>query len=95
MPGPRRTHTPWRRTPVLRRPRPGHAQHLLAALRSRDVISVAKGRLIEQLGITAEDAFLLLVQGSQSSNTKLARVAEHVALSRSDQLRGCGRSQTR
>ena len=63
-----------------------HAQQLLAALRSRDVISVAKGRLMEQLGITAEDAFLLLVQWSQRSNTKLARVAEQVALSRSDHL---------
>jgi hypothetical protein len=48
---------------------------LIRALRSRDVIGQAKGILIAHYGISADDAFTLLVQFSQHTNTKLAEIA--------------------
>ncbi|SHN45086.1 ANTAR domain-containing protein [Cryptosporangium aurantiacum] len=59
--------------PVLAEAR--HADHLHAALRTRDLIGQAKGILIERHRISAENAFELLSVASQRSNQKLADVA--------------------
>ena len=48
---------------------------LKRALHNRDVIGQAKGILIAHYGISADDAFTLLVQFSQHTNTKLAEIA--------------------
>lgn len=45
------------------------------AVQTRDEIGQAKGILIERFGITGERAFDLLVESSQTTNTKLADVA--------------------
>jgi hypothetical protein len=60
------------------------ASHLHEALRSRDVIGQAKGILMERRGISAEEAFNVLRQTSQSLNVKLAQVAETLASRRAD-----------
>jgi GAF domain-containing protein len=51
---------------------------LEAALESRDVIGQAKGILMEREGITADDAFHMLVTASQHSNTKLKQIAQEL-----------------
>lgn len=51
------------------------------AMTTRDVIGQAKGILMERFKITHEQAFLLLVQASQSSNRKLHEVAAELASS--------------
>lgn len=48
------------------------------ALVSRDVIGQAKGRLMERFDIDAAEAFELLRQLSQESNTPIAQIAERV-----------------
>lgn len=48
------------------------------ALRSRDVIGQAKGMLMEQRSIDAQEAFNLLRQTSQRLNVKLRDVADHL-----------------
>jgi hypothetical protein len=48
------------------------------ALASRDAIGQAKGILMHQQSVTADEAFHLLRETSQLLNTKLHRVAEHV-----------------
>lgn len=53
-----------------------HIEHLVKALRSRDVIGRAKGILIERFRLTDDSAFRLLVEYSQENNMKLYNVAE-------------------
>lgn len=53
--------------------------HLTAALSARDVIGQAKGILMERHKLTAEQAFSVLIQASQESNTKLVDVAHQIA----------------
>jgi GAF domain-containing protein len=55
-----------------------HAEHLRAALVNRDLIGQAKGILMRDRRITAAEAFGLLRQRSQNSNTKLVDVAQQV-----------------
>lgn len=55
-------------------------EHLRQALVNRDVIGQAKGILMAQRRITAEEAFQLLTAASQRNNMKLARLAETVTL---------------
>jgi AmiR/NasT family two-component response regulator len=50
--------------------------NLQRALESRDVIGQAKGILTSRRGISAEEAFALLVRHSQDHNRKLRDVAE-------------------
>lgn len=52
---------------------------LREALRSRDVIGQAKGVLMAQSGVDADEAFRLLVRASQRENRKLRAVAAQVA----------------
>jgi GAF domain-containing protein len=54
-------------------------QQLEEALRSRDVIGQAKGVLMAQRKITADDAFDLLRRASQHRNVKLRDLADEVA----------------
>lgn len=54
-------------------------QQFRAAVISRDVIGQAKGRMIERYDIDAAEAFAMLRQMSQDSNTPLAVVANRVA----------------
>lgn len=49
-----------------------------SALDTRDVIGQAKGILMERHRLTAEQAFAVLVDISQQTNTKLRMVAEHL-----------------
>jgi hypothetical protein len=49
------------------------------ALESRDVIGQAKGILMQQGGIGADEAFRLLVRASQRENRKLREVAQRIA----------------
>ena len=51
-------------------------QGLHTALSSRDVIGQAKGILMERFGIDRQQAFSMLVESSQHTNMKLAKVAE-------------------
>lgn len=53
---------------------------LRAALTTRDIIGQAKGVLMERYKIDGDDAFALLVKGSQATQRKLREVAEMVAL---------------
>ena len=53
--------------------------NLRVALANRDVIGQAKGILMERYKITAEQAFDLLVAGSQRTHRKLHAVAEELA----------------
>ncbi|HXD28607.1 MAG TPA: ANTAR domain-containing protein [Arthrobacter sp.] len=55
------------------------ADQLRDAAESRDLIGQAKGILMERYKVTAAQAFLLLAHASSVSNTKLFRVAEHLA----------------
>lgn len=59
--------------------------HLRRAIDSRDVIGQAKGILMERQGISADDAFDLLVSTSQHLNIKLAELAGTVT-ARHDEL---------
>jgi hypothetical protein len=52
--------------------------NLERALLSRDVIGQAKGMLMAQRGITAEEAFDVLRSTSQNLNIKLAQIAEAI-----------------
>jgi hypothetical protein len=54
------------------------AASLERALLSRDVIGQAKGMLMAQRGITAEEAFDVLRSTSQNLNIKLAHIAEAI-----------------
>jgi hypothetical protein len=54
------------------------AGQLARALDSRDVIGQAKGILMERRGLTADDAFDVLVTASQSLNIKLTEIARTV-----------------
>jgi AmiR/NasT family two-component response regulator len=51
-------------------------------MRTRDIIGQAKGILMERFSITADQAFALLVRVSQSTNRKLADIAEELTMSR-------------
>ncbi|GAA1309732.1 hypothetical protein GCM10009634_75020 [Saccharothrix xinjiangensis] len=47
-------------------------------MHTRDLIGQAKGILMERHKITADEAFAMLVRSSQSANTKLRDVADHL-----------------
>lgn len=51
---------------------------LRTALASRDLLGQAKGILMERIRIDADTAFDLLTQASQTTNTKVRDVAEHL-----------------
>ena len=53
-------------------------QHLRDALASRDLIGQAKGILMAQSKITADEAFDLLRRASQRMNTKLTTIAQGI-----------------
>jgi hypothetical protein len=53
-------------------------QQFRSALVSRDIIGQAKGRLMERFDIDAAEAFELLKQMSQGSNTPIAQIAQGV-----------------
>lgn len=53
-----------------------HSAHLRTALESRAVIDQAKGIIMAVRGITADQAFMLLVEQSQRENRKVRVVAE-------------------
>ncbi|MCF6746267.1 GAF and ANTAR domain-containing protein [Blastococcus sp. KM273128] len=55
-----------------------HEQHLRAALASRDLIGQAKGILMNQFRLTADQAFQVLVRASSHTNRKLVDIAEEV-----------------
>ena len=57
-----------------------HDEQMLQALLSRDVIGQAKGILMAQQQVTAEEAFEILRRASQRMNMKLRELAERVAL---------------
>jgi GAF domain-containing protein len=52
-----------------------HEHHLNVALVNRDVLGQAKGILMQRDGLTALQAFQLLVRASQDTNMKIADVA--------------------
>jgi GAF domain-containing protein len=52
-----------------------HEHHLNAALVNRDMLGQAKGILMQRDGLTALQAFQLLVRASQDTNMKIADVA--------------------
>jgi GAF domain-containing protein len=54
------------------------ADNLTKALDSRDKIGQAKGILMRDLGISAEDAFELIRKTSQNRNIKVADIAEEI-----------------
>jgi hypothetical protein len=62
----------------------GHEQlgHLRRALDSRDVIGQAKGLVMAQRRVTADEAFELLAAASQRLNVKVRDIAEQVVRSR-------------
>lgn len=64
---------------------------LREAMTTRDLIGQAKGILMERFKLTGEQAFLLLVRASQTSNRKLHDIAEELAVS--GQLPGSGHSE--
>lgn len=51
---------------------------LQGALRSRDVIGMAKGILIERYKVSEDDAFAMLVRTSQEGHVKLRAVADYL-----------------
>ncbi|HVE95440.1 MAG TPA: GAF and ANTAR domain-containing protein [Pseudonocardiaceae bacterium] len=53
-------------------------EQLVQAIATRDLIGQAKGILMERHKITAEQAFMLLIQASQLTNIKLRDVAENL-----------------
>lgn len=54
---------------------------LRTALRTRDLIGQAKGILIERLKLNGDQAFAVLVHASQTTNRKLADIAEQLVTS--------------
>lgn len=54
---------------------------LREAMSTRDLIGQAKGILMERYKLTGDQAFLLLVRASQTSNRKLHEIAQELALS--------------
>ena len=54
-------------------------QELHRALHTRDMIGQAKGILMHQYGIDADQAFQVLVKASTTTNTKLREIAERLA----------------
>lgn len=56
-----------------------HDEQMEKALRGRDVIGQAKGILMAQQHVTADEAFDILRRASQSMNIKLRELAERVA----------------
>jgi transcriptional regulator with GAF, ATPase, and Fis domain len=54
-------------------------EHMNKAIRARDVIGQAKGILMERYKVTADQAFTLLAQVSQQTNTKLVDIARSLA----------------
>ncbi|GAA1338630.1 GAF and ANTAR domain-containing protein [Saccharothrix algeriensis] len=52
--------------------------HLAESVHTRDLIGQAKGILMERHKITADQAFALLVRGSQHTNTKVRDLAEQL-----------------
>ena len=61
------------------------------AVATRDLIGQAKGILMERYGITAGQAFMMLVRVSTDTNTKLLAVAEQLATTGSLPAIGNGR----
>jgi hypothetical protein len=59
------------------------AENLAEAMRSRAVIEQAKGMLMAEQQLTADDAFTLLTRLSQRSNRKLREVARELVERRS------------
>lgn len=57
---------------------------LQAALDSRAVIDMAKGKLMAQGGLSPDDAFALLVKASQRENVKLREIAQRIVYSSGD-----------
>lgn len=53
-------------------------EQLSEAVRTRDLIGQAKGILMERYGLTGEQAFAVLVRGSQQGNVKLRQLAEQL-----------------
>ena len=78
-PSPRTGPLRWRERTSARRP-----QNLERAVESRDVIGQAKGILMHKRGMTADQAFDMLVKASQHLNRRLRDVAEQVALTGND-----------
>ncbi|MDQ0735906.1 GAF and ANTAR domain-containing protein [Arthrobacter agilis] len=62
------------------------------AIATRDLIGQAKGILMERYGMTAGQAFIMLVQVSTTSNVKLLTVAEELATTGSLPVRNRGRT---
>ena len=56
-----------------------HDEHLQNALQTRDVIGQAKGILMAQQDVSADEAFDILRRASQRMNIKLRELAERVA----------------
>ena len=54
------------------------ADQLQEALGTREVIGEAKGILMEREGCTSDEAFAMLKNASQNTNTKLREIAEQV-----------------
>ncbi|GAA3134596.1 ANTAR domain-containing protein [Streptomyces rectiviolaceus] len=52
--------------------------HLRRAMQTRPVIDMARGVLMASFGLSAEDAWSVLVAVSQNSNTKLHVVADEL-----------------
>ncbi|HYW29244.1 MAG TPA: ANTAR domain-containing protein [Gaiellales bacterium] len=61
------------------------AEGLAEAMRSRAVIEQAKGMLMAEQQVNADDAFILLTRLSQRTNTKLREVARELVERRSGQ----------
>ena len=59
-------------------------ENLERAVETRDVIGQAKGILMHKRGVTADQAFDMLVRASQHLNRRLRDVAEQVALTGND-----------
>jgi hypothetical protein len=59
------------------------ARHLTEAMKSRAAIEQAKGILVAEKHIDPEEAFDLLVELSQHSNTKVRDLARHIVADRS------------
>lgn len=56
-----------------------HFENVTSALANRDVISQAKGILMERFKITSDQAFAVLAKVSQDTNRKVSAVAEDLA----------------
>ncbi len=52
-----------------------HDEHMQAAVQGRDLIGQAKGILMAQQGVSADEAFEILRRASQRTNSKLREVA--------------------